>query len=169
MVLENPETFDEFWQELKHSLAVQIRLFHSQIFTTNIPTVSIFCNQRPSPSWPFSGPNNDLTWGANFHLDKATARSSCHTKRLLQPFNWQLLITLPPCSWCCWDGNWQTVFRNEEEVNMAVQEWLLMPGLDFYPEGNFVTLQEMGQSHQCVWQLCWKLMKLQWNKRDTYS
>lgn len=48
MVLENPETFDEFWQELKHSLAVQIRLFHSQIFTTNIPIVSIFWNQRSS-------------------------------------------------------------------------------------------------------------------------
>ena len=29
IVLENPETFDAFWQELKNSLAVKIRLFHS--------------------------------------------------------------------------------------------------------------------------------------------
>jgi hypothetical protein len=48
-------------------------------------------------------------------------------------------------------------FRNEEEeeeVNMAVREWLLMPGFDFYTEGNIVTLKQKEQIHRCAWKLC---------------
>jgi len=52
---------------------------------------------------------------------------------------------------------------------MFVRKWLLMVGLDFCRKGNFVTLKEMGQSYQCAWKLCWKLMKLRWNKRGRFS
>jgi hypothetical protein len=57
---------------------------------------------------------------------------------------------------------WGRRFRDSEEVEVAIREWLRIQDSDFYRNGFFYSRSEIGKMLQCTWGLWWRIIILPW-------